>query len=372
MTYATSDYFLPPSKIASSDTRIDVGWRLGACLYIPGSRPALRDDIRRCASHGISSVVLCLEDSIDSDVEPLAIHNVRLLIESLASEPSERPMIFVRPRNIEQFAHLQDSVALSPVTGVALPKFSPTSGPQWLSLIQELSTGRFQPLYAMPIFESRELLIDSSRGSWLSDCREVLEAHIELICALRIGVVDLAGHLGIRRPPHMTAYEFAPISQGIAGILGEFASRAKFPVISGGVWEHLPRTPVRGHLPNRSSMPGTHEPTGPMSTDQSFRREVMIDRAHGLVGKSIIHPGQAFTVNAAQVVSFDEWIDACSVLNQGGAARSPRGNKMNESEPHRRWAERILVRAHYWGVLQDGLDWWSDEPPDEHRLGIQL
>ena len=98
----------------------------------------------------------------------------------------------------------------------------------------------------------------------------------------------------------------------------------------------------------------------------------MTDRVHGLVGKSIIHPGQAPTVNAAQVVLFDEWIDACSVLNQGGATRSPRGDKMNEAGPHRRWAERILVRAHYWGVLQDGLNWWSSEHQSLHRTGFQL
>jgi hypothetical protein len=42
------------------------------------------------------------------------------------------------------------------------------------------------------------------------------------------------------------------------------------------------------------------------------------------------------------------------VLNtSGGVIKSASGNKMNEIGPHRRWAEKIVMRARAYGVIRN-------------------
>jgi citrate lyase beta subunit len=87
-------------------------------------------------------------------------------------------------------------------------------------------------------------------------------------------------------------------------------------------------------------------------------REVALDRANGLSGKSVIHPSHVGPVHALSVVTHEEYADAVDVMSTGaagGAAASSFGNKMNESKPHTAWAERILVRAQVFGVARESV-----------------
>ncbi|WP_175087908.1 HpcH/HpaI aldolase/citrate lyase family protein, partial [Candidatus Frankia nodulisporulans] len=90
-------------------------------------------------------------------------------------------------------------------------------------------------------------------------------------------------------------------------------------------------------------------------------REVVLDRANGLCGKTVIHPSHIPAVHALQVVSQEEYADAETILtgnaqtgNAGGVRRSAYANKMNELGPHRAWAEAVLRRARAFGVLREG------------------
>ena len=83
-------------------------------------------------------------------------------------------------------------------------------------------------------------------------------------------------------------------------------------------------------------------------------KEVLIDRANGFVGKTIIHPTHAKFVNAMFTVVEEEYIDAMQVLQtSGGVIKSEHGDKMNEIGPHRRWAEKIVKRAEVYGVVKN-------------------
>ena len=87
-------------------------------------------------------------------------------------------------------------------------------------------------------------------------------------------------------------------------------------------------------------------------------REVELDRANGLTGKTVIHPSHVAAVHALSVVSHEEYTDACDVLaegGRGGASASTFGNKMNESKPHAAWAHRTLLRAGVFGVVREGV-----------------
>ena len=82
-------------------------------------------------------------------------------------------------------------------------------------------------------------------------------------------------------------------------------------------------------------------------------RELILDKANGFVGKTIIHPSHINYVNGMLAVTREEYEDALQVLNtSGGVIKSSRGNKMNEIGPHRRWAERLVARAKAYGVIE--------------------
>ena len=83
-------------------------------------------------------------------------------------------------------------------------------------------------------------------------------------------------------------------------------------------------------------------------------REVLLDRANGLHGKTVIHPTHVTIVNALHAVSREEHDDALTVLmarGRGGALASSSHNKMNEVGPHELWAAQLLARARAYGVL---------------------
>jgi citrate lyase beta subunit len=87
-------------------------------------------------------------------------------------------------------------------------------------------------------------------------------------------------------------------------------------------------------------------------------REVALDRANGLTGKTVIHPSHVAAVHALSVVAHEEFADASDILatkGAGGAAASSYGNKMNESKPHTAWARRTLLRARMFGVAREGV-----------------
>ncbi|RLC13175.1 MAG: citrate lyase subunit beta, partial [Deltaproteobacteria bacterium] len=82
--------------------------------------------------------------------------------------------------------------------------------------------------------------------------------------------------------------------------------------------------------------------------------EVLLDKANGLIGKTVIHPSHIIPVQSMYVVDHEEYTDACSILeNNGktGVMKSSFQNKMNETKPHMNWAKKILRRAKVYGVF---------------------
>ena len=83
-------------------------------------------------------------------------------------------------------------------------------------------------------------------------------------------------------------------------------------------------------------------------------REVILDKANGFVGKTIIHPSHIRFVNALQAVTREEFEDATQIMETGGGViKSSMENKMNEINPHRSWAIKVINRANAYGVIED-------------------
>ena len=87
-------------------------------------------------------------------------------------------------------------------------------------------------------------------------------------------------------------------------------------------------------------------------------REVILDKANGFIGRTVIHPSHIKYVNALQAVTKEEYNDAVNILDsgRGGVFKGECGNKMNEVKPHTTWAQKIYMRSRGYGVIENEND----------------
>ena len=105
----------------------------------------------------------------------------------------------------------------------------------------------------------------------------------------------------------------------------------------------------------RASSPIPNSPTG--RDLDGLLRELALDRANGIHGKTVIHPSHVAVVHALSAVTHEEYHDAADILDSdaGGVRASGYRNKMNELRPHRSWAEQTMLRADVFGVTHKGV-----------------
>ncbi len=363
----------PAEFTADSPARV-LAVALGATLYSPATRPRLADDIRKQAARGVVSMVLCLEDSIsDADVEAgedNLVRQFRDLTDRRDTAPADGPgipLLFIRVREPRQITdlvtRLGDTVGL--LSGFVLPKFTEARGAAFLDALTRAERTAGRRLYAMPVLESPELLHLETRAETLAGIAAVTEKYRDHVLALRLGVTDFCSAYGLRRSPDMTAYDVkvvAHVISDVVNVLGR-ADGSGF-TITGPVWEYfrpgerifkpqLRRSPfLEGRAEDLRTALIEHDMDG-------LLREIELDRANGLLGKTCIHPTHVLPVHALSVVSHEEWSDAQDILRPeqdgGGVLRSAYTNKMNEVKPHRAWAERTLVRAEVFGVAREDV-----------------
>ncbi|MGW7083480.1 HpcH/HpaI aldolase/citrate lyase family protein [Streptomyces sp. NPDC054871] len=341
---------------------------LGATLYSPATRPRLADDILKQAGRGVISMVLCLEDSID-DAEVVGAEEnlVRQFADLAERDGAEPPLLFVRVRAPEQIADL--AARLGPsirlLSGFVLPKFTEERGVAFLESLAAAEATSGRRLFAMPVLESPELLHLESRAETLAGIARTVDKYRERVLALRLGVTDFCSAYGLRRPPHMTAYDVHIVASVIADVVNHLgrADGTGFTV-TGPVWEYF-RVQERMFKPQLRRSPfleGRAEELRQALIEHDIDgllREIELDRANGLLGKTCIHPSHVLPVHALSVVSHEEFSDAEDILRPerdgGGVMRSAYTNKMNEVKPHRAWAERTLQRAEVFGVAREDI-----------------
>ncbi|MFE4366867.1 HpcH/HpaI aldolase/citrate lyase family protein [Streptomyces sp. NPDC056835] len=340
---------------------------LGATLYSPATRPRLADDVLKQAGRGVVSMVLCLEDSIhDAEVEDAEANLVRQFAD-LAERRVATPLLFIRVREPGQIPdlvrRLGDSIRL--LSGFVLPKFTEERGTAFLEALAEAESGCGRTLYAMPVLESPELLHLETRTRTLTGIATAVDKYRDRVLALRLGVTDFCSAYGLRRSPDMTAYDVrivAGVIADVVNVLGR-ADGSGF-TITGPVWEYfrLQERMFKPQLRRSPFLEGRAEElrTALIEHDlDGLLREIELDRANGLLGKTCIHPSHVPPVHALSVVSHEEFSDAQDILRPerdgGGVLRSAYTNKMNEVKPHRAWAERTLLRAEVFGVAREDV-----------------
>ncbi|AOW94172.1 ATP/GTP-binding protein [Rhodococcus sp. WMMA185] len=356
----------PPQDLWPDEDRSVLAVALGATLYVPATRPNLAETILRRSSDGVCSMVLDLEDAVaDHQVESALLNAVDAL-DRIAAVGGARMQLFVRVREAADIRRISGSLTTGTevLSGFVLPKFGSATGGAFLDELATASEQLGKRLYAMPVLESSRVVHLETRDDELAKIALLLDEHRANILAVRIGATDMCGTFGIRRDRDLTIYDVRVVADAIAAIVNILGrTDGTGHVITGPVWEYfadhermfrptLRATPFEEHDKVRFRQQL-------VSRDMDgLLREIALDRANGIQGKTVIHPTHVVAVHALSAVTHEEYHDALDILGSGGAGgvqASGYRNKMNEMRPHRSWAEKTLVRAKVFGVTHEGV-----------------
>ena len=357
----------PPERFDRGSGTDLLSVALGATLYMPADRPSLVADITKQTAAGVTSVVVCLEDAIADEQVGAAEDNLVEAFTALHREPQgELPLLFVRVREAAQIPALVRRLgqAAHLLDGIVLPKFTAISGTEYLLTLEAAEREVGVSLLAMPVIESGAVLYAETRVDELTRLRALLHRDRRRILAVRIGATDLCALYGLRRSPELSIYDIKVVSAligDVVNVLGRTDGTGF--TVSGPVWEYY-----GGH--ERIFKPQLRQSPFHQHDAMSLRgelvsraidgliREVQLDQANGLIGKTAIHPGHVAVVNALSVVSAEEYRDAQDLLAAGrasGVLPSGHRNKMNEIRPHLSWARRTTLRSQVFGVAAEGV-----------------
>ncbi|QSS99305.1 HpcH/HpaI aldolase/citrate lyase family protein [Pontibacillus sp. ALD_SL1] len=346
-------FYKAPQFIGHFSSKREIARALGATLYIP----ALKDRIGPRLMYqlpGLSSAVLCLEDSInDEDVQEAEEHLIQEVrsLRALGIEKEDLPFLFIRVRNVEQMKRIAQELkeVLHIITGFVLPKFCRRNGLTYLQELQSINEEMDLQLYAMPIIETEEFLYKETRLQEMNSLRMLFDEFRHLILNIRIGGTDLSGIYGMRRKFDSTIYDISLLNDFIGDMVNFFGRNSEEYMISGPVWEFFDRKYADTHTAITEGSPYVH----------GFIEEIQKDQLNGLCGKTIIHPSHIELVNAMHVVSKEDYRDALEIVHKNGeggdngVSISPYANKMNEAKPHLRWAREIIMKSNVYGVFHE-------------------
>ena len=365
-------FHIEPLNITKTDDKELLAMALGATMYTPGTYEKYAEKIKEGFYKGLTSSVLCLEDSIsDSDVEfgekniILQLEKINAFVDSGELDEKNIPFILIRVRTHEQMLNILNSanpLSLRYLVGFNLPKITSLNAEAYFKIIELYNKKNKTNFYALPILESAEVMYLETRQSELTKLKIICDKYQSLILTIRMGGTDFSSLFGIRRGIDFNIYNIGVVSNCLSDIKNVFGRVEAGYILSGVVWEYFPDG-------NRLLKPQLRESpfierggkTGrqkrfQMITDEidGLIKEVILDKANGYIGKTIIHPSHIKVVNAINAVTYEEYVDAMAILNaDGGVAKGASNNKMNETKPHYNWAKMIHKKSKVYGVLNE-------------------
>lgn len=311
-------------------------YSVGALLYCPANNPTLASSIIQNRFGKKFSLALCLEDTIRDDrvteAEQILKETLGRLYRQAEISSFYLPKIFIRVRTPRQITRLYkecgDSAGL--ITGFILPKFSTGNAEAYLAEIIRVNERSGKIVYAMPIFESPDIINLKNRYEILYSLKDTIDAIEELILNIRVGGNDLCHMFGFRRHDNESIHQIRPVADIFSDIMTVYGMNY---VVSGPVWEYY-------------NSPGW---------ETGMRREIAEDKLMGFVGKTVIYPNQIEVVNDSYQVAKEDYEDALAILNwdkeHPSLVSSSVGKKrMNERKTHENWAIRTLRMAESFGV----------------------
>jgi citrate lyase beta subunit len=287
-------------------------WQLGASLYVPAIRPDLVEIANRRRFPNLRSVIFCTEDAVRETELPQALTNLGRALPMFETATLLR---FVRARSPAVLRTLLQMDGIHHLSGFVLPKVTAENVSAYLSAFRAE-----EPFEIMITLETADcfdpLKMAALRDLLLHDeaCRRIL--------SLRIGGNDLLQRLGLRRPRGRTLYA-TPLGLVITQLVTTFRSHSFN--LTGPVFEYI-------------------------DDEHTLRREVRSDLAHGLFGKTAIHPRQVPVIEREYRVSREELQMADRILDRAAPAVFRLHDAMCEPATHTEWALFIHERARIYGI----------------------
>lgn len=355
-------FFMRPENIETSHGNDVVATALGATLYIPATRADLTAAVSKRTAEGVCSIVIDLEDAVaDDNLEEALANTVRTLNE--LSDSSS--LVFVRARTAAHIRTICTELehGAEGLAGFVVPKFTADRGGEYLDEIVSASKAHGTTLFAMPVLESPEVVYRETRDTELVAVRQLLNRYRDTVLAVRIGATDMCGTFGIRRDRDLTIYDVRVVADAISAIVNHLGrTDGSGFVITGPVWEYFADhermfRPLLRQTPFADQQAVRFRQQLVSSDLDALLREVALDRANGIQGKTVIHPSHVPAVHALSAVTHEEYHDALDILSsdRGGVQASGYRNKMNELGPHRNWAKQTVLRARAFGVTNEGI-----------------
>lgn len=285
---------------------------MGASLYVPANHKYLIEVANGDMLGHVRSLIFCTEDAVADRDLSYALFNLSVVLANMRRDiGAER---FVRVRNADVMARVLAMPGSDKLAGFVIPKATQHNFDAYFRQVRDTDH------MLMPTLETAEVFND-----WdMKQFREVLEAPgvRSRILALRIGGNDLLALLGLRRPRNMTLYR-TPLGPVIARLVTTF--RPYGFMLTAPVFEHL-------DLP------------------QLLDQEVAEDLAHGMVGKTAIHPSQIAPIEQHYRVKPNDLAAARAILDKDSPAVFRMHDSMCEVATHRAWAERTIEQSNIFGA----------------------
>ncbi|MGX2042150.1 HpcH/HpaI aldolase/citrate lyase family protein [Methylocaldum sp. MU1018] len=280
--------------------------RLGASLYVPANHRDLPDIADGRKWPELRSVIFCTEDAIAPGALEHALRNLGDCLRQMSS--ACRLLRFVRVRNPDILERILSMPGVDKLDGFVFPKVDRRTVDRYMAPVQGT------PYLTMPTLETRDAF-DARKMAAFRD--HLLEQGFEKrILALRIGGNDLLSILGIRRPRDMTVYR-TPLGHTIAQIVTVFKPYGF--ELTAPVFEHI-------------------------DCPEILQAEVREDIAHGLCGKTAIHPSQIPLIEAGYRISPGD-LEAARRILQSDRAVFNFGGSMCEVATHSAWARHVIERS---------------------------
>jgi citrate lyase beta subunit len=299
-------------------------WSLGAPLYMPGNRRDIMEIANGEKYSMLRSMIFCTEDAVSRTDVDSCVRHIGLCLQGFRD--SSQRFRFIRARNPDILARLLDLPNIEKVDGFVLPKFNEGVFHAYFDQLQGT------PFKVMPTLETKEVFDFNA----MSELRQgLLQSDIaQRILMLRVGGNDLMNLLGIRRPRSSTIYE-TPIGNVIAQLVTIFKPYGFS--LSAPVFEYL-------------------------DDADTLQKEMKLDLAYGLTGKTAIHPAQVPTIESAYAVDIDDYEMALSLSDREAPAVFRMHNAMCEVATNQQWAASIITRQHCYGVkdvlpLKEYAEW---------------
>jgi len=359
-------FVIEPESFNKYTDRELLQYCLGATMYMPSTKD-FTPKILSNAMPGLTTIVFCFEDACPEDMVLQAEENVHNILDTVTNSIDNGslssdivPLIFVRVRNLEQFKHFSKGLTKNQVRslcGINFPKFNAENGYEYYSYLKDLNEKFGEIIYGMPIIEDELVAYKETRIQELIGIKKILDKYHDLVLQVRVGGTDFSSVFGVRRGVDYSIYDIMTVKECLCDILN-ICGRNNDYIISGPVWEYFraPKELMFGKLPEHGLDDYLMKRLPIVNNEiDGLLREVILDKANGFVGRTVIHPTHVKFVNALMAVTKEEYEDASMILGNktGGVIKGAGDNKMNEIKPHTNWAKKIINRARAFGVIEN-------------------